>query len=274
MQIRKCIIFIFFILTIIFNSPNLYAGSKASFNLLCSDLNKNLLTPRQLAVYTAVMDSEFEMKEIDPNSSLIPAAALQQTSGARKSHGKAFLLSLLLPGLGERYAGSMTKSKIFMSTEVALWASYIYFYTYAGIREDDYRAYAAHYGGVALDGKESEYFINIGNYLDIDEYNAAMLRDRNLPEVYADADAYFWRWPGDKERVEYARLRVSADDAQQYSVMMIGAIFANHLISAVDAMWSAMRYNKRLAENGVDMHIKYGMDGGGQRVMLTAVKSF
>jgi hypothetical protein len=56
--------------------------------------------------------------------------------------------------------------------------------------------------------------------------------------------------------------------------MLGGVIFANHLISAIDAMWSVMRYNKSLQQSGLDLNIRLGMDSGGQKVVLTAVKSF
>ncbi len=42
--------------------------------------------------------------------------------------GKALLLSAILPGMGELYAGNKLKAAIFFSIEVAAWTGVIYFY--------------------------------------------------------------------------------------------------------------------------------------------------
>ena len=71
---------------------------------------------------------------------LTPHLELQQIGITEKpkSKGKAFFLSLLLPGLGERYVGSNTKSQIFVGTEVLLWLGYAGFNRYSAWRKEDY----------------------------------------------------------------------------------------------------------------------------------------
>lgn len=223
-----------------------------------------LLNSAALASPAAMTSSGFELTAPEV---LVPREA-------EKSRGRAFFLSLLLPGLGERYAGARTKATIFMSTEVALWLGYISFHTYGQWREADYRAFASSYAGVTLAGKPHGYFIDIGNYISLEEYNEAMLRDRNLPEVYLDPLTYYWRWPDEGYRLRYLKLRVSADNASQRAMLTLGAIFANHLISAIDAMWSVLRYNKQLERSGIDLDLRLGMNAGGHTISLTARKSF
>jgi len=75
----------------------------------------------------------------------IPQTSFAQSSEvamAHKSKGKAFILSLVLPGLGERYAGSHRKAHFFMASEVTLWLTYAGFISYREWRKQDYKTFA------------------------------------------------------------------------------------------------------------------------------------
>jgi hypothetical protein len=170
-----------------------------------------------------------------------------ENSGLQKSKGKAFFMSLIVPGLGERYAGRTARGNRFIATEILLWLGYAGFVTYRDWREEDYMGYAADYAHVDLQGKDKAFFINIGNYMSIDEYNAAKLRQRNLPKYYPDVEKYYWKWDNDARRAKFDQLRISSDLANNRSVFMLGAIFANHIISAIDAVVMVHKSNKQSA---------------------------
>ena len=174
-----------------------------------------------------------------------------------KSKGKAFLLSLVVPGLGEHYAQASHKTKYFLASEALLWLSYGGFVTYKDWKEEDYRTYAASHAQVDLDGKSSSYFIDVGNYDNIDDYNAEQLRNRNLPKYYYDTETYYWNWENEAHRQKFDDLRIAADTAHNRSQFVIGAIIANHLISAIDAVWSVYKFNKTSQAN-IDCDIKFG----------------
>jgi hypothetical protein len=150
-----------------------------------------------------------------------------------KSKGKAFLFSFVLPGLGEKYVGADRKGAVFMATELTLWLSYAGFITYRDWRKEDYKTYAATHAGVDLDGKSDSYFVDVGNYDSIHDYNAAKLRQRNLADYYRDIEANFWQWESQQQREKFDQLRISADRADNQSLFVIGAIFANHILSAL-----------------------------------------
>jgi len=185
-----------------------------------------------------------------------PALPLQ-TFSEPKSKGKAFLMSLLLPGLGERYCGAARKSELFMGTEIALWLGYAGFITYREWREDEYHSYAVAHAGVDPAGKTETYYIDISNYADIDAYNAAKLRQRNLADYYKDVDANYWKWESDAHRVRFDQMRLSAARADNRATFVLGAIFANHLISAIDAVWSVHKHNSKLAQR-LDWDVRLG----------------
>ncbi len=172
-----------------------------------------------------------------------------------KSKGKAFLLSFMLPGLGERYVGETRRGEYFMATEIGLWLGYIGLTAYREWVIEDYKTFAATHAQVDLGNKSESYFVDIGNYDSIHEYNAAKLRQRNLPEYIYDVDGQFWMWDSEKNRQKFEQLRIDADSAHNLSLFFIGAILANHVISAIDAVFLTHSYEKeRLGRSAVDWH--------------------
>ncbi len=164
-----------------------------------------------------------------------------------KNRTKAFLMSLLVPGWGQSYAESKTRSLIYMGTEIGLWLAYGGLVAYSDWREQDYRNYAAAHAGVNNEGKSSSFFIDVGNYNSIYEYNDAKLRQRNLNEYYRDTETFYWQWQSKAHRERFDQLRISSDTAYNRSTMLLGVIMANHLISAIDALITVNKYNDQLA---------------------------
>lgn len=169
---------------------------------------------------------------------------MSNTEPVSKSKGKAFFMSLLIPGWGQRYAGADLKSGVFFGAEVGLWLTFAGFKTYSNWREDDYRNYAATHAGVHLDGKSSTYFIDVGNFDSIYEHNEYRLRQRNTIDYYYDIDTYYWDWENEAHRDKFDQLRISSDTADNRATFALGMIVANHIISAIEAVWSVHQYEK------------------------------
>jgi len=186
-----------------------------------------------------------------------PVSLAENKTLPEKSRGKAFLYSLILPGLGEKYAGANKKAQFFFATEISLWLGYSGFVTYRDWRKDDYKTYAASHAGVELEGKSDSYFVDIGNYDSIYEYNAAKLRQRNLPDYYRDIENNYWNWENEAYRQKFDQLRISADKANNRATFVVGAILANHVISAIDAVWSVYKYEKN-RQASLDWNLQLG----------------
>ena len=188
--------------------------------------------------------------------------AMVEKTDAPKKRGKAFFMSLLVPGWGQNYAGASTKRNMFLGLEIGMWMSYGGFTAYSNWREEDYKTFAATHAGVNLDGKNNTYFIDVGNFADIYEYNDYHLQQRNSNKYYQDIDFYYWHWQNQASRDKFDQLRISADTAHNRALFMLGAIVANHVISAIDAVWSVHKYEKaRLSL--IDWDVRFG-DGVGQ----------
>lgn len=244
-------------------------------NLLCSAL---ILCSTVSAVAVETTNAH---ERLFYNSQQPPVLAMNQpynilqpiastTEQSPKSTGKALIMSLILPGWGQRYAGAKTKSEIFFGLEAGLWLSYAGFTSYSGWRESDYRNYAATFAGVDLSGKTSSYFIDVGNFESVHEYNAYRLRQRNTTDLYSDEVADYWQWLSPEHRQRFDQLRVSSDTAHNRATFTLGTIVANHIVSAIEAVWSVHQYQKgRLSS--VEWNLQFG-DGLYQPMVHLAVQ--
>ena len=244
------------------------------FILMSNLIAASELTPQhqffvQSAPYTtmALMQNATDVAVPAVENSMI------EKTGAPKSRGKAFFMSLLVPGWGQHYAGASTKRNIFVGLEIGMWASYGGFTAFSSWREQDYKSYAATHAGVNLDGKNNTYFIDVGNFADIYEHNDYRLQQRNFNKYYEDIDFYYWKWEDQASREKFDQLRISADTANNRALFMLGAIVANHVISAIDAVWSVHKYEKsRLSQ--VDWGVQFGDGAGRPAVNVTLCRHF
>jgi len=193
---------------------------------------------------------------------------------AYKDRKKAFLRSLILPGAGEYYLGKRSLAKTFFFTEVALWLGYFGFRQYSSWVRDDALAFAATHSGANIKNKPSQFFVDIGNYQDVYQYNDAKQRFFQFEKVYQDED-YYWSWDSELNRRKFENMRIASDRAINRSVFVLGAIFANHVLSAVHSMWQANRYNKKLKKvSGLDIQFRVRPDYLNQTVILGIQKRF
>jgi len=153
---------------------------------------------------------------------------------------KAVLLSLLLPGLGEKSIGSHTSSKIFHSSESALWLSLIWNTKVKNWKKEDFEVFASANAGVDINGKDDLFFANIGGYNSIGDYNAARRRSRDPAGVYR-GEEYSWNWSSNEARLKYKSLRFDSERAQLNIEYTIGFLIVNRIISVMNTSY---RYGK------------------------------
>lgn len=165
----------------------------------------------------------------------------------RKSPGLAILYSMLLPGMGEYYADNYSTGKYFTIADGVFWGIFAGVTIYGNNKEDDYRAFANSYGDVNLDGKDDEYFANIGIYENIGDFNKDRELNRKFNEVYNE-ETHYWGWENN-ERKEYRNLWTSSENAKNNVRFAVGALILNRIVSAIFAVRSVSAYNKRESKN-------------------------
>lgn len=167
------------------------------------------------------------------------------------SPGKAFLLSLVLPGIGEYYGGSRKMAAVFLGTEIALWAGLFSCRYVEGWYRDDAVSWAGAHANIDMSGRSSAYFVAVENYISIRDYNEAKLQQRNLEALYPEDNQHSWEWDSDRSRKKFEDLRVSSDTWKQRSLFVIGGIVLNHIVSSIDAVRVVKGKEKSTLQMGV-----------------------
>ena len=187
-----------------------------------------------------------------------PSSGVSYDGGSdEKNPMVALLLSCVVPGWGQIYAGETTRGRWFMAAEAAIWTGYGAFRIQEGMREDAYREYAQIFAGTA-EGANSGYLSDMGGYIRSegdDSYNESIRRearslfpdDLQAQAAYLAENGYHgdlsWDW-GTRDRFyEYRDLRRVASEAQRNAFYVTGLAVLNRVLSAVDSAWMARRHN-------------------------------
>lgn len=190
----------------------------------------------------------YEIRLLGKETDLKPVSSpliLQKGSIAEeKSVFKAVLLSLVLPGLGELYSGEFGAGKYFLIAESGLWLTFASFELYGRWLRSDARQFAARHASASIQGKDDQFFVNLGNFNNVYDYNEKKLRDRDLGRVYDPTGPYYWWWDSERSRVRFRELRVKSDKVLNNVRFVAGAIIVNHLASAINAARLVVRHNK------------------------------
>ena len=150
------------------------------------------------------LNSDLGKLDVDQKSGLI----VQNSDGQKKSVFLAVVLSLALPGAGEFYAGGYSRGKYFTISEATLWGMYAGFEVYGNALQRDARSFAKVNAGIDETGKGDQFYVDIGNFDNTDEYNVKKMRDRT-PDLLYDANAgYGWQWNSEANREVYRTFRV------------------------------------------------------------------
>jgi hypothetical protein len=210
------------------------------------------------------------------SGSTTPGLLPDEATPKKKSTGLAAMYSLLLPGMGEVYAGEFESGKYFLIAEGVLWLTYASFEIYGNQLRDDSRTFAQVHAGITPSGKEDQYFVDIGNFLDVRAFNEKKLRDREPEKLYKyPSDA--WRWDSDLSRATYRDERIASENMYNNEKFVVAAIVINHVGSAINAVRAAIAYNKAMSDAVGDLDIRADVMGGWAKphgIMVTVTRKF
>ncbi len=177
--------------------------------------------------------------------------------GEKKSVFLAVTYSLLLPGMGELYAGDYSTGKYFTIAEGGLWIALAGVNYYASWLEDDAHSFAAQHAGFSLAGKSDQFFIDVGNFQSAQAYNDQARRDRDYNQLYNVQAGMNWNWDNAANQNIYRDRRVSSENMFNNARFVAAAIAVNHVISAISAARVAVGHNKSADQTGsIDVHAR------------------
>ena len=184
----------------------------------------------------------------------------------RVSAGKAFAMSMAVPGLGQRYVHGGRLSgwaSVFAAADAGLWVGLLGTTWKRSHLVDSYRTMAVRHAGIDPDGKGREFYLNLANYRSSDAFIDEQLRSRNWDRIgEATGDALQWQWDAEENFLLFRSLRSDAESLQRRRALIIAALAANRLIAGIGALRAAGRTNKS------SVHVSFGPPPAGSAAPL------
>jgi hypothetical protein len=219
-------------------------------------------------------------------------ASPEVTEGtAKKLPGRAMLLSAVIPGMGQFYAGSKLRGAVFLTLEAAGWTAFAVYQTKGKDKENEYQDFAdvhwhrADYwnavqsiaeqngwgGGPVVDANWEEllnylpqnfthelpttntqqYYEMIGKYLT--QFGFGWDDRANDPDSTQYFDGHFTQ----NHPSQYSHIRYDSNRLLDRATLAIELVLVNHVISALDAAFLVRRHNKRPIETSLNVEQKW-----------------
>jgi hypothetical protein len=203
---------------------------------------------------------------------------------------RAVLYSLLLPGLGDYYAGRTYRARAFFVVEAAVWTSFVVFRSQGHLREENYKDFVVRFAGVSSKNHTDDFYKTIGLYDSSDDYEAEFKAEGRF-ELYPDVGYYAleryylenriddfeeWAWSSSERRIDFREMRSSSRLAYRRSWYMVAAAAANRVMSAISA-YQAVKSGSADG-NAAGYRLHFGPPGhdvrGEYTAAVTLVRSF
>lgn len=185
--------------------------------------------------------------------------SLEQEPKSRKSPGLAFLYSLFVPGTGQLYTHRLDVGKYFMISEAALWLGFAAFTIYGNWLFNDAESFAVTHAGINTEGKNSEFYVNIGNYDNVDQYNQDMLITGQYDKIYYPGTGYDFYWDDVANRKKFREDNLASDRIHNDRLFIIGAVLVNHVAAAISALILTNKYNSEIRKGSGGLSVSAGV---------------
>ena len=231
-----------------------------------------------------LMKSQLASARLEPGDEFDITPVGSSGEAKYKSNTRAALYSLILPGAGQYYVNKGFKAKMFLGVESALWFSYIGFRKFGGYKDDASKGWAVLHAGADPDNTDDRFWIAMTYYDNRDRnepdgfgFNQmAAVYDREEAPLFPETDLYYWNWDNPEVRKKYRSLRNQSKTAYERADITVGMIIANHLLSAIEAYFAAMKHNRGLefSDNGLKIQYALGRDPANPSIAFALVGTF
>lgn len=231
--------------------------------------------------------------DADQNGDVATSPAMADNGAEKKNPGRALLLSAIMPGAGELYAGSKLKAAAFFALELGCWYGAVSYaqrgndkttdfenfaeghWTESIYRDLEYSAAVDQNAGSAYQGTPDEWnSLSWGEKIDYLPGNFTHeLPDRHNQQYYENVGKYLtqfgfgwddqtgdnpnttYLWDGTSRHAnQYVDMRYEANQYLDHSATFFSVIMVNHVLSALDAGFTVRSHNRQLAQVEPEAH--------------------
>lgn len=243
------------------------------------------LKPSKLSQLSAEYFNPLNNNSLALQDSISREQQLAQLPGY-KLPKRALFFSALIPGAGELYAKSYLKAAAFFLVEVGAWTFYGAYNKKGNDKEDEYEAFADEnwnprkwYNWYSnIDSTTQGLMTHAGHMVDLLEPLLTGEGEANKTQQYYEMIGKYAEfsagWQGARDDLSYDELiqyrnnelaiadnymNMRADSNDLFEKAKTGTTIAmlNHLLSAIDAAWTAKRHNNTLLEAHLEVEQIY-----------------
>jgi len=178
-----------------------------------------------------------------------------------KSPAKAFFLSFVFPGLGEKYVQSTGISNYLIVSEVAMWCGYFGFKKYSTWLEGDYQNFAVTHAQLNDSPRSKQFYVDIGNFNTIYEFNNIRRVQRDDESIYPETADYFWEWDSRENRKRFEDMRIRKDTYENRTMLFVSGMILNRLVSAIEAAYLAKQNTPQTQTRKTYLSVEHNLTG-------------
>lgn len=146
--------------------------------------------------------------------------------------------SLIIPGWGEYSLNQKQRGKLFIVTETLLWIGVSGSIIGSRLEKNTYQSIAREHAGISKGDKPRQFWVDIGNYNNKNDFIAEHLRWRDFDAIEAYKDKKWdWDWDSSPQQKHFENKRVNSDQLLLAGKFLIGGIVLNHIISGIDVLY-------------------------------------
>lgn len=204
------------------------------------------------------------------------------------SISRAILYSLLLPGLGDWYAGNKSRATSFFIVDAALWTTFIVFQVQGHQREEDYQEFASNLAGIESTDHSDDFYSIVGQYNSSNDYESVFKKEHRIdlwPNVSSSAmESYYqqervadfeeWAWRSWEDRVDFREKRSASKLSYRRSGYIIALAAANRVVASIFAYQAVKSSRSGKNTQTSRYRVDFSGTGGQYLTALSLVRSF
>lgn len=162
-------------------------------------------------------------------------------AGIRQDERGAIARNLVLPGWGFMSLDRTDLARSALIREASLIIGYTVLASASNWYRQDMRSYGAEHAGAQYRERDSIYYFRMARYPSLEAYNQAMLRQRNINDVYPQGKGWEWSWDDEARMDTFEQLRVNSLNAAKGARFAIGGLIVNRVAAAVQVLFVTRR---------------------------------
>lgn len=196
------------------------------------------------------------------------------TAGSSKSPALAVLFSLIVPGAGHLYINRMDVGKYFFGADLLSWLGLAALNVYGDDVSNQSKVYSVQHAEIgSTNGKDDNFFANIGSYKNVYLYNDAMLTQGAYGSLY-DVNTYFWDWDNLNNQNIYEEQRKSSERIYNSRIIFGSFLIINRVVSGISAYLLSTSNKSKSAAVNIIPELLYKNDYSFDGVKLNISKNF